>query len=306
MTRICLLCLFIAVGILTPEKISATPYGHSSPGPVTTSTQQEALVFINQIATLKPSAFWPNIKPASFLQNLRKNIEEPLSIYQGISTNFCGYGAITYLFLQDDPLGYAKLLLHLYEDGKSSSGTVSFTPSDAIRQEAGLLRYKGTLDIRPAEQMWFLCLADHFKGYLNFFNRRFDPGDENKFWASVNYAKFNRIIRSLLNYQARARGTDLIRPALNDTYGYIKRNLENGPVILYINNRIVHKKKHNRIKFDVPTHFIAVQRIDMTDEMITLVYWDYGGRTQIQLTHNFLKKIVFGITCCTPKTGHAD
>ena len=34
-------------------------------------------------------------------------MEKPESIYPAGETNFCGYGAITYLVLQDDPLGYA-------------------------------------------------------------------------------------------------------------------------------------------------------------------------------------------------------
>ena len=71
-----------------------------------TSTRQQAFTFIDKIKVLAPSPHWPNIKPVLFLRNIKSNISNPISIYPGNGTNFCGYGALTYLFLQDDPLGY--------------------------------------------------------------------------------------------------------------------------------------------------------------------------------------------------------
>jgi len=266
-----------------------------------TSTQQQALAFLNEINDLQPSKIWPNIKPAKFLQNLKTTIYNPISIYPGNGTNFCGYGAITYLFLLDDPLGYTKLLLQLYREGKAVFGATRFDPSQAVKKQAGLLRYKGILDIRPAEQMWYLTLADHFKGYLNFFNGKYDPDDEDKFWASVNYAKFNRMVRKLLRYNVKARGADLIRPRVGDQYKYISERMKTGTVVLFINNRIVHKKNHVRIKLGVPTHFIVAEKISLENDLITLVYWDYGAKTQLQLSPAFIKRIIFGITYCTKK-----
>ncbi|MEP7254314.1 MAG: hypothetical protein ABI666_00990 [Ferruginibacter sp.] len=264
-----------------------------------TSTQQEAIAFIDKITNLEPSAFWPNIKASLFLQNLKTNIYKPLSIYPGRATNFCGYGALSYLLLQDDPLGYAKFILQLYKAGKASFGKVTFNPSPGILKAAGGLKYKGRLDIRPAEQMWFLVLADHFKGYLNIFNRNYDPGDEDRFWASVNYAKFNRMIKKLLQYKVIAKGADLTGPRVGDQYNYITEKMKTGTVVLFINNRIVHKKNHVAIKLGVPTHFVVVQQITKVDGLITLVYWDYGSRTLMQLSPSFLRKITFGITYCT-------
>ncbi|MFN8243170.1 MAG: hypothetical protein U0X40_03865 [Ferruginibacter sp.] len=264
-----------------------------------TSTREEAVSFISKIEKLEASAHWPAVKPDLFLQNLKTDAAEPLSIYQGRGTNFCGYGALTYLFLQDDPLGYVKLLLQLYKDGVADFGQIHFSPSESIKKEAGQLKYRGLLDIRPAEQIWFLVLADHFKGYLNFFNKHYDPGDEETFWASVNYAKFNRMVKGLLRYRVHAKGSDLIHPAVDDLYSYISDHLKEGQVVLYINNRIVHKKNHVKIKVSIPTHFIAVQEISRVNDQITLVYWDYGGKTLMQLTPDFLRKITFGVSCCT-------
>ncbi len=270
-------------------------------GPVT-STQQQALTYLEKIKVLEPSAHWPFIKPVLFLQNIKNNISNPFSPYPGKGTNFCGYGALTYLFLQDDPLGYTKLLLQLYQDGKASFGDSYFEPSAAVRQAAGQLKYKGLLDINPAEQMWYLTLADHYKGYLNIFNRNYDPGDENLFWASVNYAKFNRMTRKLLHYKSVARGADIVRPGLGDIYDYISSQMLKSTVVLFINNRIVHKKDHITIKLGVPTHFIVVEKISRQDDLITLMYWDYGRKTQMQLSAAFLKRIVFGITSFTKPT----
>ena len=270
--------------------------------PVVTSTLGQAIAYVDKIKDLKASSFWPNINPELFLQNLKKNIRNPISIYPGKGTNFCGYGALTYLFLQDDPLGYATLLIQLYQDGKAKFGNVYFDPSPAVKLAAGQLKYKGLLDINPAEQMWFLTLAGHFKGYLNIFNRKYDPGDEDRFWASVNYAKFNRMAKSLLHYKVRSRGADLMRPKGIDLYNYITEAMKTGPVVLFINNRIVHKKDHVTIKLGVPTHFIVVEKISKTDDVITMMYWDYGGKTLMQLSAAFLKRIVFGISHFT-KTG---
>jgi hypothetical protein len=270
-----------------------------------TSTQQEALAFINSIKELAPSAYWPHIRPAAFLQNIKENIQDPIGIYPGSGTNFCSYGALSYLFLLDDPLGYTKLLIELYKEGKANFGRAKFTPSAAIKKQAGRLKYKGILDIHPAEQLWFLCLADHYKGYLNLFNRHYDRGDEDRFWASCNYAKFNRMVRSLLQYKVKAKGGDIFRPHIDDLYQYISERMVTGKVVLFINNRVVHKKNHVDLKVKVPTHFIVAERITLTDGLITLVYWDYGGRTQLQMSPAFLKRIIFGITYCTKKDADA-
>jgi len=293
-----LLALGILLCVLSP--VIAIPGNEPGVDTLSTSTQKEALAFVNRISTLERSPHWPNIRPVLFLQNLKANIQQPVLIYPGNGTNFCGYGALTYLFLKDDPLGYAKLLLNLYRDGAAKFWNTNFHPSATVKQEAGRLKYKGILDIHPAEQLWFLTVADHFKGYVNIFNRNYDPGDENTFWASTNYAKFNRMVRSILRYKTKAKGADLMRPRIDDLYQYISERKATGMVVLYINNRIVHKKDHN-IKLAVPTHFIVVEKISRENDIITLVYWDYGGRTQMQMSTAFFKRIIFGITHCTKK-----
>ncbi len=271
-----------------------------------TSTQQQAIAYIDKINELKSSAHWPNIKPDLFLKNLKKNIRNSVSIYPGKGTNFCGYGALTYLFLQDDPLGYATLLLQLYGEGKATFRNILFDPSPAIKTTAGELKYKGLLDINPAEQMWYLTLADHYKGYLNFFNKTYDDGDENRFWASVNYAKFNCMTRELLHYNSKAKGADLMRPKVGSLYNYISEKMKTGTVVLFINNRILYKKDHIRLKLGVPTHFIVAEKISIENDVITFMYWDYGRKTQLQVSTDFFKRIVFGVTWFTKKEANAE
>ena len=270
------------------------------------STKKQALAFLEKQTELKPSNFWPNINPVIFLQNLRMNIEHPLSIYEGRSTNFCGYAALSYLPLHDDPLSYIKFMINLYKDGKANYGKEYFEPSREIKKAAGTLSFKGELDVRPADQLWFLSLADHFKGYVNFLDKHFDAGNENTFWAGVNYSKFNRMIRKLFNYQVDAVGSDLIRPGLRDAYEYLSERLKTGTVALFVNNLDLYKKNHTRLKLGIPTHFIILLNVEEVDDKIAITYWDYGGKTLQMVSSKFLKKIIFGVTHITKKTKDAN
>lgn len=294
---ICLACCCKGRALAIPID---TASGHSA------STPQQALDLLKNTKLPDSSAWWPNIKLNLFIENLTANINFPLKIYQGSNTNFCGYAALSYLPLQDDPLAYTRFMLALYVYGKAAWNNIHFTPSPPVRQAAGTLRFKGVLDIRPADQLWFLVLADHFRSYLNFFNPHFHPGSENTFWAAVNYGKFNRMIRQLLGWRVEARGSDLIRPHIPDLYGYLTQQLKTGTTYLYVNNTYLHKKDHNKFKGSFPTHFIVLEQIrgiPGQEDRVDIVYWDYGGRTLRQVNLRFLKKIIFGVTHCTPPPG---
>jgi hypothetical protein len=272
-----------------------------------TSTQAEAQQYLATITTLDSSAFWPNVEPQYFLNNLKDDIDHPLNFYEGNNANFCSYGALSYLPLHDDPLRYAKFMIGLYKEGKGQYNKIWFEPGKKVRETAGTLQYKGKLDIRPAEQMWMLCLADRFKGYLNFLNRNFKSGDENTFWASTNYGKFNRMIRKLYNYDMTTRGSDLIRPWINkdDLVPYLQEKLKSGVTFLYINNTSLRKKNHNLIRSGIPTHYVVLKSIErIAGDMYTFVYWDYGLLSLRQVPLGSIKKIIFGITHCSKITTH--
>lgn len=266
------------------------------------STQQQALDFLDKQSGLTQSKFWPNIQPLALLKNIRRNIEVPLSIYEGRSTNFCAYAALSYLPLHNDPLGYASFLVKLYKEGKAMYNRDYFEPTREVRFAAGTLSFKGELDIRPADQLWFLSLADHFKGYLNFFDKHYNPGDENKVWAAVNFAKFNRMVRRLFNYHVDAVGSDLVRPGFRDAFDYLSERLKTGTVALFLNNLDLYKKNHTRLRINIPTHFVILLDIqEAEDDKIAITYWDYGGRTRQVLPDAFLKKIIFGVSHIYPK-----
>ena len=269
------------------------------------STSKQALNFLDKQNDLAASNFWPNVHPIAFLQNLRKDIETPLSLYEGRSTNFCAYAALSYLPLHDDPLSYVIFMMNLYKDGKAMYRKEYFEPSHEVKLAAGTLTFKGELDIRPADQLWFLSLADHFKGYLNFLDNHYNPGDENKMWAAVNFGKFNRMIRGLFNYEVDAVGSDLIRPGVRDVFEYLSDRLQTGTVALFVNNLDLYKKNHTRLKLGVPTHFIILLGVEEVADKIAITYWDYGFRSRQLLAPSFLKKIIFGISHSVKKTGNA-
>jgi hypothetical protein len=288
--------VFIAI-ITGPA--AASRYGPLSTDEPTFSTRKEALAFIDKIKLPDSSTHWPRVRTHLFLENLKMNIDSPLSLYQGSNTNFCGYAALAYIPLHQDPLGYTKFLVTLFLEGKASWNGISFTPSAAVRLEAGALRFKGILDIRPADQVWFLVMADHFKGYLNFFFPNFRPGAENTFWAAMNFGKFNRIIKRLFKYRVEARGSDLVRPHFRDIYGYLNDRVHNGTTYLYVNNEDLYKKDHSTGKASFPTHYLVLLDIWKTGDLLTVVYWDHGIRTLRQVSPAFLKKIIFGVSHCT-------
>ncbi len=272
--------------------------------PVTISTKQQALSYLSTITKLEPSKHWINVEPAKFLENIRLNVDDPLSLYAGRGTNFCSYAAISYIPLNSDPVGFVKFMLQLYKNGTASMGKVNFTPSKGILKAAGTLRFKGKMDTRHADQIWLLLLADHFKGYLNIINRNYDPGDEDRFWAASNLAKFNRMIRKLFDYKIDASGSDLFRPRKKDIADYLLQHIDSGVVFLYVNNTLLAKKDHGAKK-RLPTHFIVLNSIAVENETVTITYWDNGARTLRQMSRNFFRRIVFGISVCQPNEAHA-
>ncbi|MCY7311110.1 MAG: hypothetical protein LH619_10050 [Chitinophagaceae bacterium] len=287
----------ISVWLTVRTPVLANKFFNHFPDSTQTSTQSQAIAWLDSVQRTDSSRFWINVPPGIFFENLRGFAISPLKFYEGRTNNFCAYSALTFLPLKNDPLGFCQFMLKLYQQGRASYNGVNFRPGKAILLEAGLLKFKGALDLNPAAQMWFLCLADRFKGYLNFVNRNFDKGDENTLWASTNYAKFNRMLRKVCKQKVRARGADIIRPFINDMFSYIKERLQRGTVFLYLNNRFLYRKKHTFSRFSIPTHYIIVldiQKIDATK--INLVYWDYGLKSLQQISPKLLRKAIFGVT----------
>ncbi|ULQ57872.1 hypothetical protein KJS94_06630 [Flavihumibacter rivuli] len=258
--------------------------------------QQAALAMLEQFDTSAGSRFWPAIKPAAFLSNLRRNIIYPSMINQGENTNFCSYAAITHILITYQPDVYAKSMITLYREGIDTLNGKRLQPTKKVRDNAGSLKRKGELDILPANQLWFLTLADEYRSYLNLLDPSFDPGNENDLWAASNYGKFNRMLRQLGGYQLETAGSDLIRPWKNEYLNYLSKQLKKGTVILYVNNSYLHASKYSIFKLRMPTHFIVLYDIQPAGEMILIKYWDYGLKTQQLIPPKRLRKLIFGIT----------
>jgi hypothetical protein len=290
-----LLCFFFCW--ISGNAVAFTGYRDS----VRRSTLEDAAAYLRTMPKLDSSIFWPHIKPDYFLENLNLYVEKPDYTFESRNTNFCGYTALSLVTLDHDPLGFVKLLIQLYKEGKAKMGRAALEPSAAVRGMAGNLKYKGMLDINPATQMWFLTLADHFKGYLNLFNKRYDRGDENRMWAATNFAKFNRMLRKLFDWKVQARGADLIRPSVDDLYTFLKEKSGKGTVFLYLNNRLLYKKKHVATRFGIPTHYVLLVDIQKDNNVIHITYSDGGRKTSQQISPELLKKITYGITFCTER-----
>ena len=283
--------------------------GSSLPGDtMRTSSVEDARAYLRSIKMPDSSKLWPNVDPKYFMENLHLYIDNPLFAFDNKGTNFCSYTAISFITFEKDPLGFLQFMMKLYTEGKAQMGDAVFEPSKGVRMMAGKLKYKGMLDINPATQMWMLSLADHFKGYLNVFNKRYDEGDENRMWAATNFAKFNRMLRRLFLWKVVGRGADLKRPPIHHLYEYIKEKTQTGTVFLYLNNRLLYKKKHKvATRFGIPTHYVLVQSIDKDSAgLINIIYMDGGRKTHQQISEVLLRKIVFGVTYCTTKKNDDD
>jgi hypothetical protein len=101
----------------------------------------------------------------------------------------------------------------------------------------------------------------------------------------------------------RARGADLIRPWVHDRYEFLKQKIDTGGIVfLYLNNRLLRKKRHVVTRFGIPTHYVLLLDIYKANNgKVNIIYWDYGKKTLQQVDTRLLKKIIYGITYCTLK-----
>ena len=245
---------------------------------------------------LSVSPHWPQVDTGLLLTNIRQNISRPTTINQGKSTNFCGYAAFTHIMLVYHPELYADVVLNLYQHGQAQLGSKRLKPSEAVRTVAGTFSGKGDLDERHADQLLFLTLADQFKGYLNFFDKHYQPGDENRIWAATNFRKFNHLLRQLGHVAVDAAGSDLIRPWKGNFYDYLREQQRQGLVMIYLNSKLLHPTRHSLFKLRAPTHFVVLYRLSKQEDLITFQYWDYGLRTVQLIPEKRFHKLIFGIS----------
>jgi hypothetical protein len=261
----------------------------------TISKKNQAITLLRN-TTIQKSSYWPSVDSALFLQNLQRNIEQPVFLYAGRNTNFCGFAAVGYIILKEDPLGYVQFMINLYKHGKATYADVTYRPAISVRTAAGTILFEGELDRNDADQIFFFTMADHYKGYINLFHVNYKPGRELGFWAATNLSKFNRMLRATLQTDIQCIGYDLTRVKIKELTTFLQSKINKGDVFLYVNNSVLRRKNHSKIKKQFPTHFIVLQSITEENGMLTLTYWDAGFTTKRQVEIKSLKGILFGIS----------
>ncbi|QNA46524.1 hypothetical protein [Lacibacter sediminis] len=279
-------CFISIVPICSHSQTNASPV---------VSKQKQALAFLKQ-TTLSASSQWTSVSQQLFLQNLERNIEQPVFLYAGRNTNFCAFAAVGYVMSRQDPLGYVKFMISLYKNGKAEYAGVMYKPSDAVRKQVGLVLYEGELDRNDADQMLFFTLADHFKGYINLFHLRYKEGRELGLWAATNLSKFNDMLRVTMKAEIQSRGYDLTRLKLKQTVQFLQEKLEIGDVFLYLNNAVLRRKNHGKVKKHIPTHFVILKSLTEENGIVTMTYWDAGFTTLRQIELSTFKRLLYGVS----------
>jgi hypothetical protein len=269
-------------------------HAHAQDRQVLGAAQERALQALAGFDTTAVYPLWPNVSASGLCRNLRANVLYPEKIYQGHSTNFCGYSALTVLFCKQQPDIYVRLVLDLYTKGRAEINGTVIRPSAAVRAAAGALPGKGKLVLNEADQLWLMALPDHFKSYMNI-DRKYKPGDENKIWAACTLGKFNRMARAVGGYEVKSRGTDLVRPGSGDMVGELQEALTSGTVVLYVNSKYLHPSKFRIFTLRAPTHYIILYDIKKDKDVVVFTYWDYGLKTLELISPKRVKKMTFGI-----------
>lgn len=258
--------------------------------------RQKAIRLLAGIERLSPSKAWPEVNPTLFLRDLKDIITNPERVMQGRATNFCGYAATTYLLVLRQPEEFALQLLRLYKHGDTKFGRARLTPSRKIREQVGTLYAHAQLDSLHAQQMWFMTLADHFKGYVNWLDKTYTRGDENRFWAGTNFAKFNRMTRLLTDQKIYSEGNDLFLSEQYANEEKLRELLTKGDVVLMTNSRIKKEPRFSFLKPRLPVHFIVLKEIKMKNHQVVVEFWDYGAvKTKVYSARSW-KRAIHGVT----------
>jgi hypothetical protein len=256
----------------------------------------EAMRLLAGIESLPPSKAWPEVAPHLFLNDLKDLIANPERVMQGKATNFCGYAATTYLLVLRQPDDFAIQMLRLYKHGETKFGKARLNPGRKLRLQVGTLHAHGQLDSLHAQQMWFMTLADHFKGYVNWLDNKYTRGDENRFWAGTNFAKFNRMTRVLTNQKIYSEGNDLIQSEQIANEEKLKKLLQKGDVVLMTNNLIKKETKRSIFNPRLPAHFIVLKGIHIKNSQVLVEFWDYGTVKTREFSKRSWKKTIHGVT----------
>jgi hypothetical protein len=104
------------------------------------------------------------------------------------------------------------------------------------------------------------------------------------------------MLRATMQTEIQSMGYDLLRLRLKNPVQFLQRKLETGEVFLYLNNRMLRRKNHGKVKKHTPTHYIVLKKITQENDMVTITYWDAGFNTLRKIELNTFKRLLYGVS----------
>lgn len=160
------------------------------------------------------SQIWVNVDVYSFLGNLERNILNSSCPNQGEGTNFCGPSALLSKLIETDPEGYVDYMLSLYLSGIATYGSGDDAVTHDVLGESNLQKAAGTLGQKglsgnPADQIFFLTMAQNYNSsYLNI-DKKYHEGDEkDPTWSGTTLGEFEQMMTDF-GFDVEVWGSDL-------------------------------------------------------------------------------------------------
>jgi hypothetical protein len=242
------------------------------------------------------------VSKQEWADGLREWLLEPDEINPTSLTNFCSKAPLGMLIGEENPVGLARLMIDLYDDGigKYFNGkdTITLTLSKRLKQRMQLhikgisYSYGEDQTINPV----FAVLAYAWTAHYNWgLDKKYDIGDENKAWAGTPLELEGRILRQFFGYTTLPFGSDFLTNSVS--LERVKKALEvsNQHVFLLVNSRILHDlSKAGR--WMVGTHYIELRKIEFIeqDEQVLVIWWEYGRIFEQTFDKRAFRRLIAG------------
>lgn len=133
--------------------------------------------------------------------------------------------------------------------------------------------------INELDQMLFMTLADHYKGYTNV-DLNYDPGNEEGLWAGGVLSKAVDVWNDF-GFDVEVTGSDLGWVSTGENkINAVTEAMETNDVVLYVNSG---KFKRDEGLNATATHYIHVESIEQVGGKYEITYWDYGATHQVTM-----------------------
>lgn len=127
--------------------------------------------------------------------------------------------------------------------------------------------------INELDQMLFMTLADHYKGYTNV-DLNYDRGNEEGLWAGGVLNKAVDVWEDF-GFDVEATGADVKVQGFTIVFNVfdVQEAMETNDVVLYVNSS---KFKYDEGLNATATHYIHIESIEQVGNDYKITYWDYG------------------------------